>query len=165
MGKQCQVADAVCEPKSVQKPHPPITVGGSGERYLLRVTAEHADRFDFGYQPTIEAYKHKLEVLEDHCRAAGTNFGAIEKSCWPTGQILMGQSSREVDVKMEQFKPKGTSRVDFEQFSYAGTPDGVGGLLQPYLNLGVTHFMLFFADLPSTASLRLFADGLSEAGF
>jgi F420-dependent oxidoreductase-like protein len=160
-GRHFQVADAVCEPKPVQKPHPPITVGGGGEKYTLKVTAQFADRFDFGYQP-LEAYRHKLQVLEAHCRAAGRHFGGIEKSCWPTGQILLSQSQRELDQKVQKLMPKGMSRGGFDKFSYVGTPSGVGALLQPYLDLDVTRFMLFFADLPDLDSVRLFAQATSK---
>ena len=47
-GKHYYVKDAVCEPKPLQKPHPPITVGGSSELVLSKVTALFADRFDWG---------------------------------------------------------------------------------------------------------------------
>lgn len=159
-GKHFQVADAVCEPKPLQKPHPPIVVGGSGEQFTLKVTAKHADRFDFGYQPSFEAYRHKLQVLESHCKTVGRKFGAIEKSCWPSGQILLGHNSKELEEKIKHYKPKNMSRVDFEKFTYIGTSEGIGSMLQPYLNLGATHFMLFFGDLPNLNSLRLFADAV-----
>jgi F420-dependent oxidoreductase-like protein len=157
-GKHYCIADAVCEPKSLQKPYPPITIGGSGEKYLLKVTAQHADRFDFGYLPTIELYKDKLQVLENHCKSIGREFGEIEKSCWPAGQILLSQSRRELEEQVKRFKPKNMSRADFEKFSFVGSPDECMEKLQPYVDLGVTHFMLFFADLSDMTSLRLFAE-------
>jgi len=50
-GKHYSLKDAVCEPKPLQKPHPPITVGGSEEKYTLKVTAKYADRFDWDICP------------------------------------------------------------------------------------------------------------------
>jgi len=73
--------DAVCEPKPLQKPHPPITVGGSGEKLTLKVTAKYADRFDWGFLASLDLYKRKLEVLENHCLTIGRDFSEIEKSC------------------------------------------------------------------------------------
>jgi F420-dependent oxidoreductase-like protein len=87
-GKYYRINEAVCEPKPLQKPHPPITIGGTGEKLTLKVTAQHADRFDWGHIPSLELYKHKLDVLESHCKATGRNFEEIEKSCWLEGQIL-----------------------------------------------------------------------------
>jgi F420-dependent oxidoreductase-like protein len=157
-GKHYYIADAVCEPKPLQKPHPPITIGGCGEKHTLKVTAQHADRFDFGYLPTMDLYKHKLQVLENHCKLIGRKFGEIEKSCWPAGQILLGQNRRELEEQVKRFKPKNMRREDVEKFSLVGSPDECAAKLQPYLDLGVTHFMLFFGDLPEMNSLRLFAE-------
>ncbi len=159
-GKFYQLADAVCEPKPLQKPHPPITVGGSGEKYTLKVTAQYADRFDFGYLPTIEQYKHKLEVLQSHCQSVGRDFDEIERSCWPAGQVVLGQNHQELEEKIDRLKPKSVSREDFSQYAFLGTPDDVASLLKPYLDLGATQFMLFFADLPDTGSLWLFAEAV-----
>ncbi len=47
-GKYYSLKDAVCEPKPLQKPHPPITVGGGGEKLTMKITAKYADRFDWG---------------------------------------------------------------------------------------------------------------------
>jgi F420-dependent oxidoreductase-like protein len=162
VGKHFQVANAVCEPKPLQTPHPRIIVGGSGEKYTLKVTAKYADRLDFGYQP-LDLYKHKLHVLEAHCQALGRSFVSIEKSCWPTGQIILSSNQTELDHKLQKLLPKGVSREAFEKFSYVGTPGEVGAMLQPYLDLGVTHFMLFFGDLPDLGSLQLFAESIPQS--
>ena len=77
-GKYYRVDEAVCEPKPLQKPHPPITIGGSGEKLTLKVAAQHADRFDWGTLP-FEVYKHKLEVLGGHCKSVGRDVREIEK--------------------------------------------------------------------------------------
>jgi F420-dependent oxidoreductase-like protein len=156
-GKHYKVNDAACEPKPVQKPHPPITVGGGGEKFTLKVTAKHADRADFGYLMCLEDYEHKLEVLENHCKAVGRQFAKIEKSCWPTGQIILGESRPDLDEKISRLKPKTLSREDYEKYTFAGTPDEFVEVLQPYRKLGATHFMLSFADLPEMKSLRAFA--------
>ena len=161
-GKHFKVADAVCEPKPSQKPHPPVTVGGSGEKHTLRVTAKYADRFDFGYLPTLEEYKRKLQVLKAHCASVGRDFNDLEKSCWPAGQIILGQNQRAVKEKTQQFKPKSMSCGDFLQYAFAGTPEEFEVAMQPYVDFGVKHFMLFFRDLPEVGSLRLFAETLGK---
>ncbi len=158
-GKHYRIIDAVCEPKPVQKPHPPIIVGGGGEKLTLRVTAQHADRYDWGYIPSIEQYRRKLNVLEKHCEAVGRRFDEIEKSCWPAGQIFIGE---DIDEMVSQWVPKGVSLEDFMQTSFVGTPEDCIKLLQPYANLGVTQFMLFFGDLPSLDGLRLFAENVVQ---
>ena len=156
-GKHYTLKNAVCEPKPLQKPHPPITVGGSGELLMRKATAPYADRFDWGFLPSIEAYKHKLAVLENQCKAIGRNFSEIEKSCWPGGQVLIAQNQRELGEKISQRKPANVSLEDFKKTTLTGTPDECIEQLQVYVDLGVTYFMLFFADFPSLDGLRLFA--------
>jgi F420-dependent oxidoreductase-like protein len=157
-GKHYAIRDAVCEPKPVQKPYPPITIGGGGEKLTLRVTARHADRYDWGYLPSVEEYKRKLKVLEKHCDAVGRSFNEIEKSCWPAGQIFIGEDRKELEKKIPLWLPKGVSLEDFMQTSFVGTPEDFKKQLRRYMDLGVTHFMLFFGDLPDLGGLRLFAE-------
>jgi F420-dependent oxidoreductase-like protein len=159
-GKHYMIRDAVCEPKPVQKPHPPITIGGGGEKLTLRVTARHADRYDWGYLSSLELYKRKLKVLEKHCDAVGRSFHEIEKSCWPAGQIFIGEDRKELEKRVLQLMPKGVILEDFMRTSFVGTPEDCIKQLRQYLNLGVTHFMLFFGDLPDLRGLRLFAENV-----
>jgi len=156
-GKHYSLKDAICEPKPLQKPYPPITVGGSGEVLLRRVTALYADRFDFGFLPSIERYKCKLEILGKECVAIGRNFGKIEKSCWPGGQVLIANSEIEVNEKVSQKNVMGLSLEDFKKATLVGTPKECREQLQVYIDLGVTCFMLYFGDLPRVDGLRLFA--------
>ena len=157
-GKYYMIREAVCEPKPVQKPHPPITIGGGGEKLMLRVTARHADRYDWGYLPSLELFKRKLKVLEKHCDAVGRSFHEIEKSCWPAGQIFIGEDRKELEKRVLQLMPKGVILEDFMRTSFVGTPEDCIEQLRQYLNLDVTHFMLFFGDLPDMRGLRLFAE-------
>lgn len=156
-GRHYTIRDAVCEPKPLQKPHPPIIIGGGGEKHTLRVTAQHANRYDWGYLPSLEHYKSKLKVLEKHCKAIGRNFREIEKSCWPAGQIFIGMDIKELEDEVQQWVPKGVSIKDFARTNLVGTPEDCLNKIKQYLSLGVTHFMLFFGDLPDMRGLRLFA--------
>ena len=161
-GEHYTIRDAVCEPKPVQKPHPPITIGGGGEKLTLKVTARHADRYDWGYIPQIKEYERKMKVLEKHCDAVGRSFNDIEKSCWPTGQIFIGDDSKELKKRASQLLPKGVSLKDFMKTSFVGTPEDFIKQLQPYVNLGVTHFMLFFGDLPDLEGVKVFAENVVQ---
>jgi F420-dependent oxidoreductase-like protein len=156
-GKYYTLKEAVCEPKPKQKPHPPITVGGSGEAFTLKVTAKYADRFDWGYMPSVEQYKRKIEVLERHCQSVGRDFNEIEKSCWPSGQILLGKDKEDLSQKISKFKPSNLSLEEFKTTALVGTPEEAFKYLKVYTDLGVTYFMLYFADLPSTNGLKMFS--------
>ncbi len=156
-GKYYSLKDAVCEPKPIQTPHLPITVGGSGEKHALRVTAKYADRFDWGFLPSLDEYKHKLGVLKNHCKSVGRDFGEIEKSCWPSGQILVAKDPDELSQKIAKFKPSNIGLEEFKKSTLAVTPRECQEHLQVYMDLDVSYFMLYFADLPSLEGLKLFA--------
>jgi alkanesulfonate monooxygenase SsuD/methylene tetrahydromethanopterin reductase-like flavin-dependent oxidoreductase (luciferase family) len=78
-GRCYQLSGAVCEPKPVQRPHPPIMIGSGGERHGLRIVAEHADIWS---SPTFTAadFRRKNAVLDDHCAAIGRDPAEITRS-------------------------------------------------------------------------------------
>ena len=157
-GKYYTLKDAQCEPKPKQTPYPPITVGGSGEKHTLKVTAKYANRFDWGFLPSIELYKHKLSILKQNCELIGRNFQDIERSCWPSGQILFAPNQQNLQEKIAKHKPVNTSLEEFKQYTLIGTAEDNLQSFQAYLDLGVTYFMLYFADLPNLDGLRTFKD-------
>ena len=114
-GKYYTLKNAECEPKPLQKPHPTITVGGGGEKNTLKVTAKYADRYDWGFLPSVDEYKRKLEVLENHCRPIGRDFGEIERSCWPSGQVLIAKDQDELKEKISRLKPPKMSLEDYKR--------------------------------------------------
>jgi alkanesulfonate monooxygenase SsuD/methylene tetrahydromethanopterin reductase-like flavin-dependent oxidoreductase (luciferase family) len=78
-GRCYQLKGAICEPKPVQSPGPPIMIGAGGERSALRVVAQHADIWA---SPTFTVgdFRHKNAVLDDHCAAVGRDPGEITRS-------------------------------------------------------------------------------------
>ena len=78
-GKHYQLAETLNSPQALSKPHPPILIGGSGERKTLRLVAKYADACNvFGASPAEVA--HKLAVLREHCEREGRDYDAIEKT-------------------------------------------------------------------------------------
>src|SRR6516225_5371722 len=77
-GRYYTVADAINNPKGVQKPHPPITIGGSGEKVMLKLVAKYADRWNCpaGYQ----SFEQKFNVLKQHCKDIGRDLNTIDIS-------------------------------------------------------------------------------------
>lgn len=78
-GSYYQLNDARCEPKPVQQPHPPICVGGNGERRTLKTAARFAQHWNFvGGAPA--EFAHKRDVLHEHCAAIGRDPAEIQLS-------------------------------------------------------------------------------------
>jgi F420-dependent oxidoreductase-like protein len=78
-GKYFHLQDARHEPKPLQKPYPPLVIGGGGEKLTLRVVAKHADMYNFGGGTPQEA-QHKNAVLDEHCAAIGRDPSSIRRS-------------------------------------------------------------------------------------
>ena len=78
-GKYYTLADAVAEPKPVQKPHPPIWIGGSGPQRTLKIVARHGDVWNSNageMEKTIELSK----ILDEHCATVGRDPAAVRRS-------------------------------------------------------------------------------------
>jgi alkanesulfonate monooxygenase SsuD/methylene tetrahydromethanopterin reductase-like flavin-dependent oxidoreductase (luciferase family) len=77
-GPTIRLRGAVCEPKPVQKPHPPVLIGGRGDR-VLRIVAEHADIWNYPGGPGPD-FAERNKVLDEHCAAIGRDGGEITRS-------------------------------------------------------------------------------------
>jgi F420-dependent oxidoreductase-like protein len=83
-GRYYQLEGARCEPKPVQKPHPPLVVGGGGEQLTLRVVAEFADIWNYpNPRGSAEELEHKTGVLQRHCADIGRDPASIRVSVQP----------------------------------------------------------------------------------
>jgi F420-dependent oxidoreductase-like protein len=69
-GTYYELTGARCNPKPVQRPHPPICIGGNGEKRTLRTAARFAQHWNF-VGGTVEEFAHKREVLHEHCANLG----------------------------------------------------------------------------------------------
>jgi F420-dependent oxidoreductase-like protein len=79
-GKYYHLARPLNSPQSVQKPHPPILVGGQGERKTLRLVAQYADACNLMGYLDKNARQQKLDCLREHCQALGRPYEQIEKT-------------------------------------------------------------------------------------
>ncbi len=156
-GKYYSIGGAVCEPKPLQKPRPPIWIGGGGEKYTLKAVAKLADGCNF-IGLSLDEYRHKLNVLAEHCDMVGRKIGDVRKS-WQ-GSVIIGQTNTEVDGKIQLTTQVGSvSRDDFRSRAITGTPEECAQRLGEYLDIGVDRFMLSFPEADSDlASLKLFAE-------
>jgi F420-dependent oxidoreductase-like protein len=81
-GAHYRLAETICSPRPLARPHPPIMIGGSGERKTLRLVAKYADACNFFAQPDTgpDAVAAKLDVLARHCADEGTDAARIRKT-------------------------------------------------------------------------------------
>jgi F420-dependent oxidoreductase-like protein len=79
-GKYYQLARPLNSPLAVQKPHPPILIGGTGERKTLKMVAQYADACNLFARLPLPELQRKLDVLREHCAAIGRPYEEIEKT-------------------------------------------------------------------------------------
>ena len=92
-GRHYRLAETLCVPQPLRRPHPPILIGGMGEQRTLRLVARHADACNlFTYMGAAEGGR-KLDVLRRHCDAEGRDFDAIERTTLGTVQLAPGKQS------------------------------------------------------------------------
>lgn len=98
-GRYYTLTEARHEPKPIQRPYPPITIGASGEQLALRVVAAHADMYN-GPSSDTQTVRHKNKVLDEHCAAIGRDPSEIRRSM----QLYMA-SADEVTSLRERLEP------------------------------------------------------------
>jgi F420-dependent oxidoreductase-like protein len=78
-GKHYQLDRPLNSPQALTRPHPPIMIGGNGEKKTLRLVARYADACNLFLAPDLA---RKLDVLRGHCEAEGRDYDAISKTCY-----------------------------------------------------------------------------------
>jgi F420-dependent oxidoreductase-like protein len=81
-GRHYRLAETLNSPQPLAHPHPPIMIGGAGEKKTLRLVARYADACNLfaGTQGGPDAVRAKLDVLREHCAREGTDYDRIRKS-------------------------------------------------------------------------------------
>lgn len=128
-GKHYSIQDAYNDPMPVQKPRPPIMIGGSGERVTLKLVAQYADYCNVFGDPATVA--HKFDVLRQHCTTVGRPFDEITLS--NEVGILIAPDEASLAAKKDQ-------HPDYE--GIIGTPDVVLSKLQEYASAGSEYITL-----------------------
>jgi F420-dependent oxidoreductase-like protein len=86
-GRHYRLGRTLNVPQAVQRPHPPILIGGGGERKTLRLVARYGDACNLHARLPPDQLAHKLDVLRAHCREAGRAYDAIEKTVYARVRI------------------------------------------------------------------------------
>jgi alkanesulfonate monooxygenase SsuD/methylene tetrahydromethanopterin reductase-like flavin-dependent oxidoreductase (luciferase family) len=147
-GKHYTIKDAKCNPKPIQKPHPPIWIGGGGKK-TLQLVAKYADGWNYGLC-TYNEYLSKISILRNCCKAVGRDYEKIAKA-WHAIMLLGRDDNEIIMLKNNIDKWKKTVAI-------LGTPNDIIGEIKRYMVIGgVRYFTIHFPDLPDLRSLNLFA--------
>lgn len=135
-GKYVTARDLFINPQPVQKPHPPIVIGGGGEQLTLRVVARHADVWHgFGDLATL---KRKIDLIDGYARDYGRDGAEIVKST--DAPIWVGELD---DVALARLtRATGRSADQLRGSVLHGDPATIVQKLQPYVDLGIRRFIV-----------------------
>ncbi len=139
-GRYYKLRDAPFQPKPLQKPHPPILVGGAGEQLTLPLVARVADDWNWNITGTPADYKRKLQLLHNHCEKAGRDPSEISLSL--NMDFLISEDPRRIASALRvNAHDAGVSIKEAQKTTLVGNPDQVRHRLQAFIDLGVTTFM------------------------
>jgi F420-dependent oxidoreductase-like protein len=90
-GKHYQLGQTLNRPQPLSKPHPPILIGGSGEKKTLKLVAQYGDACNLFARAGQEVLQHKLDVIKRYCDEVGRPYGEIEKTALDTIRLAPGE--------------------------------------------------------------------------
>ena len=153
-GKYYQIRNAYCNPKPIQKPSPPILVGGSGERKTLRIVAKYADACNlFG---SIETIKRKLNILKEHCKSVGRDYDSILKS--KLGAIAIDDDKEIAKKRVQQITKMPEEQI--REFAIYGTPEDVSIQIKLLEEVGIQYLIVDLDPSREFEALEIFANNI-----
>ena len=174
-GKHYQVDGALCFPQPVQTTSAsnriPIWVAGGGEKVTLKIAAQYADYTNF--DGTLEGFRHKSQVLQDHCTAIGRDFAQITRSA--NYNVVIGATDKEVADRLafvEDLQIKGglpaeqaaAMRENLATQPAVGTPDKIVATLKELRDAGMSYAITYFAEAAhDTSGIELFEREVAPA--
>jgi probable F420-dependent oxidoreductase len=151
-GRYFRAEQAPVVPGPVQRPRPPLWVGGKGDR-LLGVVARAADGWNVVWAMTPDLYRERLGVLEAACRRAGRDPGEVRRSLGLNA--LIGTDADDLVERWRRLQAwtpggilDGVELRDWAESRLVGTPDEVVAKLRAWEELGIEQVICSFAGLP-----------------
>jgi alkanesulfonate monooxygenase SsuD/methylene tetrahydromethanopterin reductase-like flavin-dependent oxidoreductase (luciferase family) len=156
-GKYYQIHNAYCNPKPIQKPSPPILVGGSGERKTLKIVAKYADACNlFG---SAETLKRKLNILKEHCKSVGRDYDSILKT--KLDLVVIDDSEEMARKKAQQFYigiPE--QQIRDREFAIYGTPEDVSRQIELLEEVGIQYLIVHLEPSRELEALDTFVNNI-----
>ena len=161
-GKYYQVDGAINCPKGVQQPHPPIWIGGGGEKVTLRIVAQYADVANFGGGAP-DVFQQKAEVLRGHCAAIGRDYDAIAKSTNITALLLEPRDADRAEEISRPYRAGLSLEVWSATGNFVGTPSQLVSKVQSLVDLGAQYIIFYLPGVATDhAPLELLAHEVME---
>jgi F420-dependent oxidoreductase-like protein len=138
-GHYYHLRGAINEPKPVQKPHPPIWIGGVGEKVTLKLVAQYGDGCNFNAD--VETVRHKLDVLREHCQTVGRDYDSVLKTI--EFYTILGDR-REVDRVVSDTARRTGQEEGFIRswYPWFGDAEHVAQGIREYVEAGIEYVIV-----------------------
>ena len=159
-GKHYAVTDVIGLPKPVQQPHPPIMIGGTGEKVLLKLVAKHADMWNAS--AGAERMGELIELIARHGEKVGRDTAAIEKT-------VMIPLAYKADSDRQQFMSnliagmRGTTPEEARRGIMIGDKQECFDTIERFGKVGVSHFIFMLFQPIREEELQAFAEDVMPA--
>jgi len=156
-GEEVESPGAINHPKPIQRPYPPIWVGGGGEQKTLRVVAKHADWSNAGW--SLEQVKHKNELLDRYCEELGRDPATLKRSM--SVNCMFGDEER---VKRQLHKMGISDSGEWMKSAMTGGAQGMIDHLAALRDHGrIAYVQIWFPDAVGGDSVQRFAEEVMPA--
>jgi F420-dependent oxidoreductase-like protein len=160
-GRYYELSEAYCEPKPVRKPHPPILLGGGGEKFTLRVVARQADAWNI-FQLSPAAFAQKSKLIDTYCHEAGRDPQSIEKSI--NAVLAIAENPKDAEQVLNRIaRRRGEDPAVAKPTMLAGTSPEVIEKVAAYVRAGARHVVLSLQAPYETQQLEQFAADVMPA--
>ncbi len=160
-GRHFTARDAFCEPKPVQQPHPPLLIGGGGERVLLHLVAAHADIWN-NLAVNQNELARKVQLLREHCARVDRSWESltISQQCL----VVIGSDEAEAEAKLQKAQAIYGGHMGAPgPLTIAGSPERVIDRIRAHVELGCRMFVMEFFGRDTREPAQLFAERVIPA--
>ena len=161
MESEIKLENAYLNPKPLQEPHPPILIGGGGEKKTLRLVAKYGQMSNFG--GTNENIQHKLQVLKQHCQDAQTDFDKIITTT--NMALILGKNPEEVSELISNYRNRfvelGLSPPSVDNFGknrIVGTKNEVLSRIDGLADIGIKEVNFTINDPKTQENLKILVE-------
>ena len=159
-GRYYRLDKAPFSPKCVQQPHPPIFIGGGGEKRTLRTVARYADAMNV--MGNLDTVKEKIAVLEKHCADAGRDPNEITKSYF--GPIMLIDDAERAQGLRSRFAAMASTTPERAAEVLAiGDAAHVRGVIEKFAEAGVSYMIMISRPPYNTEIYKRISDEVVAA--
>ncbi len=154
-GSFYRVRGAINEPRPVQKPHPPIWIGGEGEKVTLKLVAQYGDGCNIGGD--VANVSHKLGVLREHCKTIGRDYDAVARTM--ELYSILGDRT-EVDRVVKDTARRAGKDEDFvrQWHRWHGDAERLAETIGEFADAGIQYFIVNLPNAFEEGAIRRFAE-------